>query len=193
VTLPLQYHTHPQRATEVSRGNLEESQPWQLIVVRRDLRVMVDWVSPCASALNDDRTKNFKMCFSRYLRIMTRLLGLHKTICPTTILPRVCNHCNGNIFTWPLRSNSRGIHTQTRTLMQGIYVVRSCDRLITIKLLDFVHRPDFYKQKTQRFGNWICFRLQARGEGYLFYRKTKSLPFHRRRHRLWKGKLLVFL
>jgi hypothetical protein len=33
--------------------------------------------------------------------------------------------------------------------------------VITIKLLDFVHRPDFYKQKTQRFGNWICFRLQA--------------------------------
>jgi hypothetical protein len=30
--------------------------------------------------------------------------------------------------------------------------------LITTKLLDFVHRPDFYKQKTQRFGNWICFR-----------------------------------
>jgi hypothetical protein len=25
--------------------------------------------------------------------------------------------------------------------------------LITIKLLDFVHRPDFYKQKTQSFGN----------------------------------------
>jgi hypothetical protein len=36
---------------------------------------------------------------------------------------------------------------------------------ITVKLLDFVHRPDFYKQKTQRFGNWICFRLQARGGG----------------------------
>jgi hypothetical protein len=27
--------------------------------------------------------------------------------------------------------------------------------LITIKLLDFVHRPDFNKQKTRRFGNWI--------------------------------------
>jgi hypothetical protein len=36
---------------------------------------------------------------------------------------------------------------------------------ITIKLLDFVHRPDFDKQKTQRFGNWICFRLQAKGGG----------------------------
>jgi hypothetical protein len=36
---------------------------------------------------------------------------------------------------------------------------------ITTKLLDFVHRPDFYKQITQRFGNWICFRLQARGGG----------------------------
>jgi hypothetical protein len=53
-------------------------------------------------------------------------------------------------------------------------------KLITIKLLDFVHRPDFYKQKTQRFGNWICFRLQARGGEHLLYRKTKSLPFHRR-------------
>jgi hypothetical protein len=50
---------------------------------------------------------------------------------------------------------------------------------ITIKLLDFVHRTDFYKQKTQRFGNWIHFRLQARG-GHLLYRNTKSLPFHRR-------------
>jgi hypothetical protein len=27
-----------------------------------------------------------------------------------------------------------------------------------IKLLDFVHRPDFYKQKTQRFGNRSSFR-----------------------------------
>jgi hypothetical protein len=37
--------------------------------------------------------------------------------------------------------------------------------LITTKLLDFVHRPDFYNQKTQRFRNWICFHLQARGGG----------------------------
>jgi hypothetical protein len=37
------------------------------------------------------------------------------------------------------------------------------NNFITIKLLDFVYRPDFYKQKTQRFGNWICFRLQANG------------------------------
>jgi hypothetical protein len=27
--------------------------------------------------------------------------------------------------------------------------------LITIKLLDFVHRPDFYKQKTQRFASFV--------------------------------------
>jgi hypothetical protein len=40
------------------------------------------------------------------------------------------------------------------------------ETLITIKLLDFVHHPDFYKQKTQRFGNWICFCLQARGGTY---------------------------
>jgi hypothetical protein len=57
---------------------------------------------------------------------------------------------------------------------------RWCVTLITTKLLDFVHRPDFYKQKTQHFGNWICFRLQARGGGHLLYRRTKSLPFHGR-------------
>jgi hypothetical protein len=44
---------------------------------------------------------------------------------------------------------------------------------ITTKLLDFVHRPDFYKQKTQRFGNWICFRLQA-GEGTYSTEKPKA-------------------
>jgi hypothetical protein len=49
--------------------------------------------------------------------------------------------------------------------------------LITIKLLDFVHRPDFYKQKTQRFGNWICFRLQARGGGAPTLQKNKKLAF----------------
>jgi hypothetical protein len=49
--------------------------------------------------------------------------------------------------------------------------------LINIKLLDFVHRPDFYKQKTQRFGNWISFRLQARGGGHILYRKNKKLAF----------------
>jgi hypothetical protein len=37
--------------------------------------------------------------------------------------------------------------------------------LITTKLLDFGHCPDFYKPKTYRFGNWICFRLQARVGG----------------------------
>jgi hypothetical protein len=46
--------------------------------------------------------------------------------------------------------------------------------LITIKLLDFVHRPDFYKQKTQRFGNWICFRLQA---GAPTLQKNQKLAF----------------
>jgi hypothetical protein len=45
---------------------------------------------------------------------------------------------------------------------------------ITIKLLDFVHRPDFYKQKTQRFGNWICFRLQAGGGGTNSTEKPKA-------------------
>jgi hypothetical protein len=48
--------------------------------------------------------------------------------------------------------------------------------LITIKLLDFVHRPDFYKQKTQRFGNWICFRLQERG-GDTYSTEKQKLAF----------------
>jgi hypothetical protein len=45
---------------------------------------------------------------------------------------------------------------------------------ITIKLLDFVHRPDFYKQKTQRFGNWICFHLQAWGGDTYSTEKPKA-------------------
>jgi hypothetical protein len=47
---------------------------------------------------------------------------------------------------------------------------------ITVKLLDFVHRPDLYKQKTQRFGNWICFRLQA-GGGAPTLQKNQKLAF----------------
>jgi hypothetical protein len=49
--------------------------------------------------------------------------------------------------------------------------------LITTKLLDFVHRPDFYKQKTQRFGNWICFRLQAKEGGTYSTEKPKACLF----------------
>jgi hypothetical protein len=64
---------------------------------------------------------------------------------------------------------------------------------ITIKLLDFVHRPDFYIQKTQRFGNWICFRLQARGEGTYSTEKQKTcLSTGDVWHRLRKGKFQVF-
>jgi hypothetical protein len=38
-------------------------------------------------------------------------------------------------------------------------------------VLDFIHRPDFtsYKKKEEskrRFGNWICFRPQVRGDTY---------------------------
>jgi hypothetical protein len=39
-----------------------------------------------------------------------------------------------------------------------MYIWRILAYTITIKLLDFVHRPDFYKQKTQRFGNRSSFR-----------------------------------
>jgi hypothetical protein len=49
------------------------------------------------------------------------------------------------------------------------------DLFITIKLLDFVHRPDFYKQKTQRFENWICFRLQVGGGPTI--QKNQKLAF----------------
>jgi hypothetical protein len=31
---------------------------------------------------------------------------------------------------------------------------------------DFVHRPDSKLLKTQRFGNWICFRPQVREDTY---------------------------
>jgi hypothetical protein len=35
-----------------------------------------------------------------------------------------------------------------------------------------------YKQKTQRFGNWICFRLQAMGGGtYSTEKKNQKLAF----------------
>jgi hypothetical protein len=37
--------------------------------------------------------------------------------------------------------------------------------------------PDFYKQKTQRFGNWICFRLQARGGGTYSTEKNQKLAY----------------
>jgi hypothetical protein len=50
------------------------------------------------------------------------------------------------------------------------------ERVITIKLLDFVHRPDFYKQKTQRFGNWICVRLQAGGAPILQKNQKFAFP-----------------
>jgi hypothetical protein len=45
-------------------------------------------------------------------------------------------------------------------------------------VLDFIHRPDFnsYKKReqTRRFGNWICFRPQVRGDTYSvgFLRKS---------------------
>jgi hypothetical protein len=51
---------------------------------------------------------------------------------------------------------------------RNLYVAKNClynILLITTKFLEFVHRPDFYKQKTKRFGNWISLRLQARGGG----------------------------
>jgi hypothetical protein len=45
--------------------------------------------------------------------------------------------------------------------------------------LDFIHHPDFnsYKKKeeqTRRFGNWICFRPQVRGDTYSVGSLSKS-------------------
>jgi hypothetical protein len=42
--------------------------------------------------------------------------------------------------------------------------------------MDIVHRPDFYKQKTQCFGNWICFHLKAR-VGAPTLQKNQKLAF----------------
>jgi hypothetical protein len=62
-----------------------------------------------------------------------------------------------------------------QALLQVVKEVKTNNyTLITIKLLDFAHRPDFYKQKTQRFGNWICFHLQARGGGTYSTEKQKA-------------------
>jgi hypothetical protein len=41
---------------------------------------------------------------------------------------------------------------------------------------DFVHRPDSKLVKTQRFGNWICFRPQVREDTYSVGSLRKSYP-----------------
>jgi hypothetical protein len=41
----------------------------------------------------------------------------------------VCIRCRGNVFTKPLSSNVRGLHTQTRRLTGGSYEVRGFDGL----------------------------------------------------------------
>jgi hypothetical protein len=64
--------------------------------------------------------------------------------------------------------------------------------LITNKHLDFVHRPDFYNQKTQRFGNWICFRLQARGGGAPTLQKNQKLAFPQAMPEQKKNKILIY-
>jgi hypothetical protein len=61
--------------------------------------------------------------------------------------------------------------------MSKYILTKQWKSVITTKLLDFVHRPDFYKQKTQRFGNWIYFRLQARGGAPTVQKKAQKLAF----------------
>jgi hypothetical protein len=51
---------------------------------------------------------------------------------------------------------------------------------ITTKLLDFFHRPDFYKPENTTFRKLDLFPSSGVGGRHLLYRKTKSLPFHRR-------------
>jgi hypothetical protein len=51
------------------------------------------------------------------------------------------------------------------TYSEGFW--RWCDAFRRILLLDFIHHPMFFFKK-QRFGSWLCFRLQVkrgRGEG----------------------------
>jgi hypothetical protein len=54
--------------------------------------------------------------------------------------------------------------------------------LITTKLLDFVHCPDFYKPENTTFRKLDLFPSSGEGGDLLLFW-----------HRLWKGKLLVFL
>jgi hypothetical protein len=56
-------------------------------------------------------------------------------------------------------------------LLDSIGFWRWCITHIIAGVLDFIHRPDFnsYKKKeeqTRRFGNWICFHPQVKGDTY---------------------------
>jgi hypothetical protein len=64
--------------------------------------------------------------------------------------------------------------SQPPTVITGQVVTKEC---LLVNLIihrdigfsDFVHRPDFSQitmKKTQRFGNWICFRPQVREDTY---------------------------
>jgi hypothetical protein len=73
--------------------------------------------------------------------------------------------------------------------------------VFSTKLLDFVHRPDFYKPENTTFRKLDLFPSSGEG-GAPTLQKTQKLTFPQAMpeqkkllfwHRLWKGKLLFFL
>jgi hypothetical protein len=73
---------------------------------------------------------------------------------------------------WNAKSN---IHVQLHINGSGVNCVYShleCNALTSFRdigFLDFIHHPGIKKQtkeKTRRFGNWICFHSQVREKTY---------------------------
>jgi hypothetical protein len=53
------------------------------------------------------------------------------------------------------------------------------EELITTKLLDFAHPPDFHKPENTTFRKLDLFPSSGEGGGTYSTKKTKNLPFHR--------------
>jgi hypothetical protein len=88
------------------------------------------------------------------------------------LLSRICLSCCYHVYTLMTTRKVYQLSDWWNT-SQPASIKYKKNALITTKLVRIS------TNRKQRFGNWICFRLQARG-GHLLYRKTKSLPFHRR-------------
>jgi hypothetical protein len=65
--------------------------------------------------------------------------------------------------------------------------------LITIKLLDFVHRPDFYKPENTTFRKLDLFPSSGEGGGASTLQKNQKLAFPQAmpEQKKWKGKLFL--